>query len=125
MVDDWAGLCRLARQGLRLAGEQGRLTESFELLEKWHALAEARDDRRVLEESAREMVWMLEGWDRLEEARRLEYRRATQYDDQMALPIPATTPPGSQLVLEPRIDVPAAEEKVRVAIPRPEQYRLF
>jgi hypothetical protein len=68
---------------------------------------------------------MLEGWDRLEEARRLEYRRATQYDDQMALPIPATTPPGSQLVLEPRIDVPAAEEKVRVAIPRPEQYRLF
>jgi hypothetical protein len=36
------------------------------------------------------MVWILEGWDRLEEARRMEYRRATQWDDQMALPIPAT-----------------------------------
>jgi len=85
MVDDWAELCRLARQGLRLAGEQGRLAESFELLAKWHALAEAAGDRRILEESAREMVWILEGWDRVEEARRLEYRRATQYDDQMAL----------------------------------------
>ena len=124
MVDDWAGLCRLARQGLRLAGEQGRLAESFELLQKWHALAEACGDRRILEESAREMVWILEGWDRLEEARRLEYRRATQYDDQMALPIAATAPPASQLVLDTSAP-PVVEEKERVRMPRPEQYRLF
>jgi hypothetical protein len=123
MVDDWAELCRLARQGLRLAGEQGRLAESFELLEKWHALAEALADRRILEESAREMVWILEGWDRLEEARRLEYRRATQYDDQMALPIPVTAPPASQLAIE--TPGPAVEEKARVRMPRPEQYSLF
>jgi hypothetical protein len=124
MADDWAELCRLARLGLRLAGEQGRLAESFELLEKWHAMADARADRRILEESAREMVWILEGWDRLDEARGLEYRRATQYDDQMALPIPVTAPPASQLVLETAIPL-AAEEKERIRIPRPEQYSLF
>lgn len=124
MVDDWAELCRLARQGLRLAGEQGRFAESFELLEKWHALAGAREDRRILEESAREMVWILKGWDRLEEARRLEYRRATQYDDQMALPIPVTAPPASQLVLD-TLGQAVVEEEKRVRVPRPEQYSLF
>ena len=125
MVGDWAELCRLARQGLRLAGEQGRRAESFELLQKWHLLAEARADRRILEESAREMVWILEGWDRLEEARRMEYRRATQYDDQMALPIPVTVPPGSQLVLDTAGAAPAVEDRERVRMPRPEQYKLF
>jgi TIR domain len=82
---DWAEFCRLARQGFRWSREQGRLAEAFELLERWHALAEARADRPILEESAREMVWILEGWDRIQEARRLEYRRATQYEDQMPL----------------------------------------
>jgi hypothetical protein len=125
MVDDWAELCRLARQGLRLAGDQGRIAESFELLAKWHALAEVRADRRILEESAREMVWILEGWDRLEEARNIEYRRATQYDDQMALPIPVTAPPASQLVLDTTGAPEAIEERERVQIPRPEQYSLF
>jgi hypothetical protein len=125
MAGDWAELCRLARQGLRLAGEQGRLAESFELLQKWHALAEARTDRRILEESAREMVWILEGWDRLEEARRVEYRRATQYDDQMALPISATTPPSPQRLPAASPTVVVDEKKARVPIPRPEQYRLF
>jgi hypothetical protein len=123
MVEDWAELCRLARQGLRLAAEQGRLAESFELLQRWHGLAEAREDRRILEESAREMVWILEGWDHMEEARRMEYRRATQYDDQMALPIPATAPPAPRLFRDaPEI----AEAQVRgPRIPRPEQYSLF
>ena len=120
MVDDWAELCRLARQGLRLAAEQGRLAESFELMGQWQALAEARGDRRILEESAREMVWILEGWDRLEEARGMEYRRAMQYDDQMALPIPVTTPPASQLVVE--VETP---QDRRIRMPRPEQYSLF
>jgi hypothetical protein len=124
MVDDWQELCQLARDGLHLADAQGRFAESFELLEKWHSLAQARGDRRILEESAREIVWILEGWDRLEEARRWEYRRATQYDDQMALPIPATAPPASQLMLETDLP-PVAEEKERVRIPRPEQYSLF
>jgi hypothetical protein len=82
----WPDLCRLARQGLRITGDEGRLAERFELLQQWHTLAEARSDRRILEESTREMVWMLQGWDRVEEARSLEYRRATEYDQQMALP---------------------------------------
>jgi hypothetical protein len=124
MVDDWAELCRLARQGLRLANEEGRRAESFELMGQWHALAEARGDRRILEESAREMVWILEGWDRLEEARRMEYRRAMEWADQMALPIPVTTPPASQLAPEPAAVAEAAGEK-RVRTPRPEQYSLF
>jgi hypothetical protein len=122
MVDDWVELCRLARRALRLAAEQGRLAECFELLGQWHALAEARGDRRILEESAREMVWILEGWDRLEEARRMEYRRATQWADQMALPIPATAPPASQLAVEAAV---AEETKERFRMPRPEQYSLF
>jgi len=120
IVDDWAELCRRGRRALRLAAEQGRLAESFELLGQWHGLAEARGDRRILEESAREMVWILEGWDRPEEARRMEYRRATQWADQMALPIAATAPPPSQLVVEA-----VAETKERVRMPRPEQYSLF
>ncbi len=93
-------------------------------MDKWHALAEARDDRRILEESAREMVWILEGWDRFEEARGLEFRRATQYDDQMALPIPVTAPPVSQLVLlEPPPPPPPKQE--RIVMPKPEQFSLF
>jgi hypothetical protein len=124
MVDDWAEMCRLARQGLRLAGEQGRVAESFELLQRWHELAEVRVDRRNLEESAREMVWILEGWDRFEEARRMEYRRATLYDDQMALPIPATAPPAPRLLVD--APEPEQEEQPRgPRIPRPEQFSLF
>jgi hypothetical protein len=124
MVDDWAELCRLARQGLRLAGEQGRVAESFELLQRWHELAEVRVDRRILEESSREMVWILEGWDHFEEARRMEHRRATLYDDQMALPIPVTAPPAPRLLGdEPE---PVAEETTRGARrPMPEQFSLF
>lgn len=83
----WPELCHLARQGIRITGEQGRVAERFELLQQWHALAEARTDRRVLEESAREMIWILESWDRLDEARALEHRRATEYAEQMALPL--------------------------------------
>jgi hypothetical protein len=82
---DWGELCRLARVGLRLAGEQGRVAEQFELLRQWQALAKARADRRILEETARGTVWILEGWDRVEEAQRLEYHRALEYDEQMGL----------------------------------------
>lgn len=82
----WEELCTLARQGRRLTQEQGRIAECDELMQQWYAAANARGDRAVLDEAAREMVWILEGWGRLEEARLLEYRRLTEFGDQMALP---------------------------------------
>ncbi|HEV3202400.1 MAG TPA: toll/interleukin-1 receptor domain-containing protein [Bryobacteraceae bacterium] len=82
----WTELCDMARTGRRLAREQGRIAECYELMQLWHAAAEVGGDRRVLDESAREMVWILQGWGREEEARRLEYRRVTDFDDQMPLP---------------------------------------
>jgi hypothetical protein len=81
----WAGTCSLARQGRRLAREQGRIAECFELMQQWYAAAEIEDDRAVLNESAREMVWILEGWGCTEEAERLEYGRATEFEDQLRL----------------------------------------
>ena len=83
---DWAARCALARLGRRLTREQGRLAECFELMQQWHAAAETRSDRNVLDESAREMVWILEAWDRIDDARRLDYRRSIEFDDQMGLP---------------------------------------
>jgi hypothetical protein len=82
---EWAELCAMARSGRRLTRDAGRMAECFELMQQWHAAAAERDDRAVLSESAREMVWILEGWGRTEEARRLEYRRATEFDEQMRL----------------------------------------
>ncbi len=83
---DWAELCELARTGRRLTREQGRIAECYELMQLWHAAAELRGDRKVLDESSREMVWILEGWGREQEARSLDFRRAAEYDDQMVLP---------------------------------------
>ncbi len=82
----WEELCALARLGRRLTQGQGRIAECDELMRQWHAAAQARGDRAVLDESAREMVWILESWGRAEEARRLEYRRATEFGEQMMLP---------------------------------------
>jgi hypothetical protein len=87
---DWVELCRLARVGRRVAREQSRIAELYELMQEWHALAEACGDRRILDESAREMVWILEGWDRFAEASRLDYRRTHDLSDQMALPFGET-----------------------------------
>jgi hypothetical protein len=81
----WAGMCSLARQGRRLAREQGRIAECFELMQQWYAAAELEDDRAVLNEAAREMVWILEGWGRTEEAERLEYQRTAEFEEQMRL----------------------------------------
>ncbi len=83
---DWAEYCRLARVGRRLTREAGRIAECRELMAQWHAAAEARDDRKALDESARELVWILESWGRSDEAYRLDYLRATEFDEQMGLP---------------------------------------
>lgn len=83
---DWEEYCRLARAGRRLTREAGRIAECHEMMALWHAAAEARDDRKALDESARELVWILDSWERPDEAYRLDYLRVTEFDDQMALP---------------------------------------
>jgi len=82
---DWVELCRLARIGRRVAHDEKRIAELYELLLQWHALAETRGDRKILDESAGEMVWVLETWGRFDEASRLERRRVTEFGEQMAL----------------------------------------
>jgi hypothetical protein len=54
-------------------------------MQQWYAAAEIEDDRAVLNEAAREMVWILEGWGRTEEAERLEYQRTAEFEEQMRL----------------------------------------
>ena len=82
----WADLCAAARQGRRLLREAGRIAELYELMQQWHAEAEDIDDPEALNESARELVWIYEEWGRVEEARALDYDRASRFDDQMMLP---------------------------------------
>ena len=82
---DWVELCRLARIGRRVARDEKRIAELYELLLQWHALAETRGDRKILDESAGEMVWVLKGWGRYAEAARLERRRVTEFGEQMTL----------------------------------------
>jgi hypothetical protein len=82
---DWAEVCRLARTGRRITADARRLAECYELMQQWHELALERDDRTVLNESAREMIWILEAWDRHQEAAQLEIRRASEFDEQLSL----------------------------------------
>jgi len=82
---DWPAICALARQARRVARQQGRIAELFEIMQLWHEAAGRFEDRAALNESARELVWILEGWGRVEEAERLEYRRAAEFDEQMHL----------------------------------------
>ena len=56
------------------------------MMARWHAAAEACEDRKALDESARELVWILESWGQSDEAYRLDYLRATEFDEQMGLP---------------------------------------
>jgi hypothetical protein len=58
----------------------------YELMQQWHAAAEEQDDAAALEESARELIWILEAWGRPAEAHAVDFDRASRFDDQMLLP---------------------------------------
>jgi len=82
---DWPTACTLARRGMTWAKAQGRLAESFEMLEEWSRAATESADRRVLEDCAWERIWILEHWGRDAEARELDDIRRESYADQMSL----------------------------------------
>jgi hypothetical protein len=82
----WIEFCRLARIGRRLTRDAGRIAECYEIVQCWHEAAQVIGDRAALDESARELVWILISWDRADEARSLDYRRACEFDEQMLLP---------------------------------------
>jgi hypothetical protein len=84
-VGGWIEFCRLARIGRRLTRDAGRIAECYEIVQCWHEAAQVIGDRAVLDESARELVWILLSWDRGDEARDLDYRRACEFDEQMLL----------------------------------------
>jgi hypothetical protein len=84
-VEDWTEACRLARQARRLAHDGLRLAECFEIMTQWRAMAEEHDDRAIVDEASRELVWILDGWGRTDEARQLEQIRAMEFDEQLPL----------------------------------------
>ncbi|HXA50101.1 MAG TPA: toll/interleukin-1 receptor domain-containing protein [Candidatus Acidoferrum sp.] len=83
--EDWAVLCQAARQGRRMARDLGRIAELYDLMQAWAAMARAREDRIAQDEAAREIVWIMEGWGQPDEARRVEFRRSAELDEQMPL----------------------------------------
>jgi TIR domain len=83
--EDWTEICQAARQARRIAREQGRIAELYDVMQAWSAMAQARSDRDAQEEAMREIVWILEAWEMGEEARRVEFRRASEFDQQMPL----------------------------------------
>ena len=54
-------------------------------MQAWAAMAKAREDRIAQDEAAREIVWILEGWGQPDEARRVDFRRSAELDEQMPL----------------------------------------
>ena len=44
-TDNWSDACRLARQARRVARDQFRLAECFEIMSQWRMLAEEHNDR--------------------------------------------------------------------------------
>jgi len=82
---DWTEACCLARQARRVAHECFRIAECFEIMTQWRAMAEENDDRPVVDEASRELVWILDGWGRGDEARKLEQTRAAEFDRQLPL----------------------------------------
>jgi hypothetical protein len=84
-AQEWADACRFARQVRRVAHDQLRLAECFEVMTQWRTMAEEHDDRAIVDEASRELVWILDGWGRTEEARHLEQTRAMEFDEQLPL----------------------------------------
>lgn len=82
-AEAWSLACTLARLAFALARDCGRLAEAEEFMAMLFHAAERRGDRRVLDECAWERMWILEKWDRLEEARALERFRRSVCQDQM------------------------------------------
>jgi hypothetical protein len=82
----WPEMCAAARLGRRLLRDAGRMAELHDLMQQWHSAAEDEDDRAVLDESVREIVWILEAWGRGDEATAIDFDRARRFDDQMMLP---------------------------------------
>ena len=82
----WTDICRHARIGRRMLHGESRLAELLELMQQWHQLATSRHDRPVMEESAREMLWILETWGDTDQARELDLQPASEDSDQMTLP---------------------------------------
>jgi hypothetical protein len=68
-----------------VARDEGRIAELYDLMQAWAAMAESRADRPAQEEAMRELVWILEAWELDEDARRVEFRRASEFDEQMPL----------------------------------------
>jgi len=84
-AQDWTEACRLARQARRVAHECFRMAECFEIMTQWRAMAEEHDDRPAVDEASRELVWILDGWGRTDDARQLEQTRAAEFDEQLPL----------------------------------------
>jgi hypothetical protein len=82
----WPKQCAAARQARRVLRDAGRIAELYEVMQQWHAAAGEQDDSAALEESARELIWILEGWGRPAEAHAVDVDRASRFDDQMLLP---------------------------------------
>jgi len=81
LSNDWMLACRLGNRMASLARDHGRLAEADELLDLLIRAAEQRGDRRALADFAWERSWILERWDRLEEARALaDYGRVMAQD---------------------------------------------
>lgn len=77
---DWSKTCSLARQIGALARQQNRFAEAFEVMEWLDTASQSRGDEPVRQEALREQIWILEQWNRLDDAARLrhELRRPGQ-----------------------------------------------
>jgi hypothetical protein len=81
-AEAWDLACQLVRRGTALLKQNGRQAETFELLDAVASAAILRDDRRMLEDCSRDQVWILESWDRWQEAENLRFEREAIYSNQ-------------------------------------------
>ncbi len=85
LTEDWTEACRLARQARRVAHDQFRLAECFEIMSHGAPWPRNTTTAPVVDEASRELVWILDGWGRTEEARQIEQVRAMEFDEQLPL----------------------------------------